>query len=382
MMSKTAFVYGARGPTFLSGSPYYFARALEAYGEARNAFRVVDLPPRRTRELPITFATWCLSSGSRRNTLFLLSKERHDASGRGLIFPASTLPYVIAFTQCVPENILACRRNRPESRLIYYLDATLLDLFETFDYARNPPAGLQQKMLRDELNGYQLADLLVVFHDGVRNRLVADYRVDSSKVWVLGRGVNLDPGRAVSAQSPLRDSQNARLRMMVVGRGPRRKGVFKLIEAIDALEPDEQSKLVLTIAGPKVRELPQRQYLRRLGFIAAHERDHLIAEMQASNLGVLLSEAEGYPGSIWEFLSLGVPVWVSRLPYLAPALQGYPVMFEDLPLTRPALVSRLRSFLHDPQTLSSLRNSDHTSAAEALTWTRPGAQLGEYIINH
>ena len=101
--------------------------------------------------------------------------------------------------------------------------------------------------------------------------------------------------------------------MMVVGKGPRRKGVFKLIDAIDALEPHEQNKLLLSVAGPDPGELPERSYLRRLGFICAGERDRLVSEMHSSDIGVLLSEAEGYPGSVWEFLSLGVPVWVSEI---------------------------------------------------------------------
>ena len=43
--SKTAFVYGARGPTFISGWPYYFAKALQTYGRERNTFSVVDVAP-------------------------------------------------------------------------------------------------------------------------------------------------------------------------------------------------------------------------------------------------------------------------------------------------------------------------------------------------
>ena len=39
-----------------------------------------------------------------------------------------------------------------------------------------------------------------------------------------------------------------------------------------------------------------------MGFIRAHQREKLADEMAASDLGVLLSEAESLPGAIWSFL--------------------------------------------------------------------------------
>jgi glycosyltransferase involved in cell wall biosynthesis len=379
MTTKTAFVYGARSKTFFSGTPYYLARALEAFGKKHNAFNVIDIAPRRTREVPLTYLRWCLESGSIRNPLFLLSQRYHNRSGRGLTVPRDTSPYfIMVCCQCPPASIRACRRDRADARIILYLDATLLDLFESFDYAIAPPPLLKRKMLRDEKSSYAQADLIVVFHAGVRDRLINDYGVAPEKIWIIGRGVNLDFDVVSRAKVPRRSLLDHKLHMMVVGKGAKRKGVYRLIDAIDTLLPTEQSRLVLTVAGPDKNELPGRPYLRPLGFVSQDQRDYLAGEMAASDLGVLLSDADSLPGSVWEFLALGVPVWVSRLPCIGPALKGYPAIIEDLSLGTPALAARLRTFLHQPEILATLVASNLKSV-DALSWDGPAEFLGQYI---
>jgi len=375
---KTAFIYGARSKTFFSGTPYYLSRALEALGNKHNAFNVIDVAPRRVREVPLTYLRWCMESVTTRSALFLLSQRYHNRSGRGLTVPDDVRPYFIVFAQCLPASILAHRRARADARIIFYLDATLLDLFETFDYAIDPPPLLRRRMLHDEKSGYAQADLFGVFHEGVRNRLINDYGVPTEKIWTIGRGVNLDFNDASQLEIQRRSSLDHKFHMMVVGRGPKRKGVYRLIEAIDTLSPDEQSRLVLTLAGPDKKELPSRPYLRPLGFVSADQRNYLAREMAASDLGVLLSSAESLPGSICEFLALGVPVWVSKLPCVSSTLKGYPAILEDISFGTPALAARLRSFLHQPGILADLLASN-TRPRKDLIWDAPAEFFGQYI---
>ena len=70
MIRKIAFVYGTRGRTGASGTPYYFARALEAFGKKTNAFDEIDVVPERFREVLPTYLRWCLQSRSTRFRLF------------------------------------------------------------------------------------------------------------------------------------------------------------------------------------------------------------------------------------------------------------------------------------------------------------------------
>ena len=210
--------------------------------------------------------------------------------------------------------MLAYRRTHRDARIIVYTDMTCLYYPLLNPPLLNPPRCVRERMIRDEKNGYAQADLIAVFHEDVRAQMIGCYDVPPEKVRVIGRGVNLEreilDRRVIQRRSDL----DHKFHMMVVGRPAKLKGVYRLIEAIDSLSPDEQSRLVLTVAGPKKNELPARPYLRPMGFIRAHQREKLADEMAASDLGVLLSEVESLPGSICEFLALKVPVWVSTTP--------------------------------------------------------------------
>lgn len=376
---KAVFVYGSRSPTFLSGTPYYFARALEELAREEKRFEVFDLAPRRVRELPFTFARWCLTYGTRRSALFLLSREYHDAGLRYLPARLGEKPCFIAFTQSVPRSLLEARA-RHGAQLVLYLDATFGDLFDTFDYAAHPPPKLRRALLQAERDTYAQVDQFAVFHPAVRDRLVSDYGIETTKIQVMGRGVNLEASLLQRRRTAVpTGGKSGRLRLMVVGRGPKRKGVFKLIDAIDQLSQDEQRQIILTVAGPALQELPERSYLRSLGFISAQRRDYLTQEMAEADLGVLLSEADSHPGSVWEFLSLGVPVWVSRLPHISEALAGFSAVIEDLPLNDESLVRQLRAFLHQPDQLIALRQTNSRPLAD-LTWAGPVRRIADYIL--
>jgi glycosyltransferase involved in cell wall biosynthesis len=371
-------LYGARSKTWLSGTPYYLARAIEANGKEDLAFDVIDIGPKRVREVPLTYLRWCLATGNRRAHLFLFSQEYYDRSGRDIVVPDDVTPYFLIWGQCIPASVLAYRRNRPDSRIIVYNDVTLHELMAMFDYASDIPVGLRNRLVRDEKKGYAQADFIAVFHEQNRTHLVRDYAVPAQKIRVIGRGVNLGPELANRPAVNKRSALDHKFHMMVVGCGPRRKGVFRLIEAIDALTPKERNSFVLTVAGPEPSELPSRPYLRPLGFLDHERREELASEMAASDLGVLLSEADSLPGSIWEFLALKVPVWVSKLPCIEATLEGYPAIIEDLSRGMPSLTARLRSFLGNSDLLAGLVAVNSKSLTD-LTWEAPAKFFGEYI---
>ena len=376
---KVAFVYGARDKTWSSGTPYYLARALEDLGKKTNAFDVIDIAPKRVyREVLPTYLRWCLESGSTRVALFLLSQRYQNRCVRDMVVPENVRPYFVVWGQCIPSNILTYCRTHRDARIIRYTDATCLDLIESFDWAANPPRRVRERMIRDEKNSYSQADLIAVFHEDVRSRMIRCYDVPPEKISVVGRGVNLERELLNRRTTQRRSDLDHKFHMMVVGRGPKRKGIYRLIEAIDSLSADEQNRLVLTVAGPERNELPARPYLRPTGFISDRQREKLAAKMAASDRGVLLSEAESLPGSIWEFLALQVPVWVSKLPGIVQALNGFPAVIEDLPLSTPALAARLRAFLYHPDVLAALV-AQSKGPLEALTWEGCAEFLGHYI---
>lgn len=379
-MTSSVLVYGARDETFWSGTPYYFASALREYGEAANApFTVQNIGPKRTREVPLAFAQWSLAHRSLRNHLFLLSPQYHDCS-----YPVSQpvpddAAGLVSFSQILPEAFLRHKKANPGFKLVQYIDITLHDLMATFDYAKNPPPSVTASLLKAERAAYALVDRVCVFHEGVADALTSVYGMDRSRITIEGRGVNLSSALLGSQPAKAAGSQIT-LRMALVGKGPKRKGVFSLIEAIDALTPAEQAQIELNLIGPDPSELPKRDYIRALGFIPAEERGRLTEIMRGCDLGVLLSEAEGYPGSVWEFLALGVPVWVTTLPHIEEALTGFPAMFEQLPVKHDSLVQRLRSVLSDPAMLGRLKAAS-TRSPRDLSWAQPAESVGRFMAH-
>jgi glycosyltransferase involved in cell wall biosynthesis len=378
-MSKghRVFVYGARDETFLSGTPFYFSEALQRFGVSTGRFEVVNLGPRRAREAVAQWAAWSARLRCLRPALFLLSQQYHDAS----------LPYLesgpgdvglVSFLQVLPRSVLRHKAANPGFRLIQYVDVTLSQLLEEFDYARDAPTRVRHELLASEREAYRTSDQVMVFHPGTRQAVIEHYGVDPERVHVLGRGVNLPRSVAVDPSPSGGRAAADPMRMMVVGRGAARKGVFRLIAAIDALEPHERARIELHLAGPSQRELPSRPYIRCMGFVGADQRNLLVERMRSMSLGALLSDADSHPGSVWEFLFLGVPVWVSRLPYIEEELRGFPVVVQPFPLAVEDLTRQLRLFLHEPQRLAALRAAAQRPRGD-LSWDRPAQIVGRCV---
>ena len=77
-------------------------------------------------------------------------------------------------------------------------------------------------MIRDEKNGYAQADLIAVFHEDVRAQMIRRYDVPPEKVWVIGRGVNLER-ELLDRRTQQRSDLDHKFHMMVVGRPPNSK---------------------------------------------------------------------------------------------------------------------------------------------------------------
>ena len=193
MIRKVAFVYGTRGRTGASGTPYYFARALEAFGKRTNSFDEIDVVPKRFRKVLPTYLRWCLQSRSTRFQLFWQSQACVDSSARDMVVAENIQPYFIVWgTTCPVQHAgLSPHASRRPDHRVYRHNVPLLSPAQPTNLL-NPPRGVRERMIRDEKNGYAQADLIAVFHEGVRAQMIRDYDVPPEKVWVIGRGVNLE----------------------------------------------------------------------------------------------------------------------------------------------------------------------------------------------
>jgi glycosyltransferase involved in cell wall biosynthesis len=376
-MASKILVYGAKDRTFLSGTPFYFASALREYlALAQPDQQVINYGLKRAREIPAAFLAWSLRHLNFSIAFFLLSPKFHDENLIDAALLSDSVEAFVGFTQVLPTAVIDYKAKHPSFKVVQYLDVTLSDLMEKFDYATRAPKSVRRALIKAETASYRAADRIFVFHPDTKARMVADYGIPEAKVHAVGRGANIEPGEA-TAREP-RAPQAGKLTLAVVGRGPQRKGVFKLIEAIDTMSPELQARIELTLYGPSPDELPVKPYLTVKGFLPASERKRLFEEMQTFDLGVLLSEADSLPGSVWEFLALGVPVWVTELPYMREELDGFPVIFEELPVNIAAVARQLEKLLSDPQSFSRLNGGWHKDPA-SLQWRRQAMTVANYL---
>ena len=69
---------------------------------------------------------------------------------------------------------------------------------------------------------YAQADLIAVFHEDVRAQMIGCYDVPPEKVWVIGRGVNLER-EILDRRTQRRSDLDQKFHMMVVGGAPNSK---------------------------------------------------------------------------------------------------------------------------------------------------------------
>lgn len=376
--TKIVYVYGAKDEVAWSGSPFYFSESLRALAAESEGFSVENLATRRARDVPLAYAKWCATYRSTRIGLFLLSAEFHDRSSVPEP-PEEVRPFFVSFFQRTPRRILEARRARPDARLIQYVDVTFAEYARDFGAAQGCPRAYMRQLVEDETHAYRTSDLICTFRPDTRDVLSSSYGIPSSKIRVLGRGVNLKPGDVGAAASRRAGrAADTPLNLMVVGRAARRKGVFRLIEAIDRLPAAERARLVLTVAGPSIDELPRRPYLRALGFLGADRKQELVEEMARADLGVLLSDAEGLAGSVWEFLALGKPVWVSDLDGMRELARSHPVILEEMPFDPDAIFAKCSAFVRAPGTITGLGRPE--GRYEDLSWRPQARFIRDYVL--
>jgi glycosyltransferase involved in cell wall biosynthesis len=366
---RTIWVYGATDATRLSGSPFYFSQALAQGVEGSSRWAVRNVPIIGMREAPFALARWTLSTGLPPR-FFNLSQAYHDASFALAGSHPEPGDIVISFTQVVPQALRA-----PGIVHAAYADATYSQYLTNFLALSD---GLRQRLLQHVLPAEKAqvaaTSVFFVYTDDTKRSLVEEYGAPADQVVVAGRGANLERS---PPPRPLGDTRE-QLRLMLVGRDFARKGGHALIRAMDMLSERERRRVILVVAGPEASTLPRREYISPLGFVGPECRPKLLNEMAAADLGVLMSSAEGLPGSVWEFLSVGTPVWATRLPGMEEALGGRAAVLEDLPVAVERLAARLRGWLTDRADLERLR-TQALQTRTGLGWDRPAALVVETL---
>lgn len=206
----------------------------------------------------------------------------------------------------------------------FYIDQTMPHYLEGYGLGMDIGGGTIRDILRREGEGYRQAAGIITHSHWAARSVITDYGIAAEKVHVVVPGANLDPEayREWSAQRapPVVDASKP-LQLVFVGKTPLRKGLDRLIRAVQrARRAGAQCQLRVIGCTPELlpMELRTVEGVEWLGFI--HKQQHARAYLDAvasCDVGCLLSHAEAGGMCLREFHALGLAV-------IAPAVGGSP----------------------------------------------------------
>lgn len=226
------------------------------------------------------------------------------------------------FRQTVAEQrILNCFQLYPpsllsdNSDLSFFLDQTLLQLFDTYGIRSEIGHWIAEDALRREREGYQHASHLIMHSDWAKQSLIDDYGIDEKKVSVVVPGANLDP-EAYRLWSEEKDAYpiecSGTVRLVFVGKHPYRKGLDRLLRAFQILVSKRLDCKLFVIGCDRtsvpadLRNIPEVDWL---GFFDKRNAsaDYLKA-VGRCDIGCLLSRSEAGGIGLREYHALGLAV--------------------------------------------------------------------------
>jgi glycosyltransferase involved in cell wall biosynthesis len=201
---------------------------------------------------------------------------------------------------------------------VFYIDMTLLQLFDFYQQRATVGHAIAHEAVRREKEGYQSAKLVVCHSRWTAESIIRDYGIGSDKVKVVVPGANLDRDAylAWDKEAQKRDrktlNRNHPLKLVFVGKYWQRKGLDRLLEALQLVQ--KRGFVVdLTVIGCQKTDLPERLQetpkVAWYGFVDKRRQFNEFLNMIASSdIGCLLSRAEAGGMALREFHALGLVV--------------------------------------------------------------------------
>jgi glycosyltransferase involved in cell wall biosynthesis len=299
-MSMPIMMLGPNGRTGFSGWPHYLMCALQKVAAADQSVSCVDLKINR-----FSAVLWgAIRRSSRR--FYGISQPFLDRAIDG-IPNISRHKWIVCF-QIVPSKLI-------DSHAEYYMYVDMTLDYYMSNYGLRFSKEIAQCMLDAERRSYESARGVFCFEEETKWEIVKKFALSSDKIHVVGRGVNID-------------EIDAPFTIGFVGRDPLRKGLHKLVSAIDEFDENERSGLRVMVIGPKRHEVPRRPYIDYRGYFGEPDRRLFVDTIKSVDVGFLASDGDSMPGGVFELLSLGKPVITTKLPGLSKC-QSQRIVFID-----------------------------------------------------
>jgi len=205
---------------------------------------VCPIPLKRLREMWPSYIWWALKARTIEPPAFFFSEEYHQASLAEIPVHIGGDTAVISFTDLLAPSILEKLRSANNRHFYIYRDATYIQLLDDFKYGRTIVGQKRTDLIARETEMYHLARRLFVFDSVIKDILISRYKIEEAKICVAGRGLNMSRAEfemAAAVRHANRSSSDGPIVFTIIGKDARRKGVYQVIEAIDALSFGEKN---------------------------------------------------------------------------------------------------------------------------------------------
>lgn len=285
----------------------------------------------------------------------------------GPLHPEARGNIVINCFQLFPPSVT----RDPSIEKWLFIDQTLRQLFDYYALRSTIGKEIARVAVANEEQGYSQCAGVIAHSAWAARSVIEDYGVESGRVFVAVPGANLDAGayaaweQAGPTGTVLKRSADDPLRLVFVGKEPFRKGLDRLLRALQIVR-SRGSACTLSVVGCLQTELPRAlQHVAGvswLGFIDKRRDAARFLQLVASHdVGCLLSRAEAGGIGLREYHALGLAA-------LAPDTGGAPehALAGASLLVKPgenddAIADRILQLEGDPTLLGQMK---------ALAWSR------------
>jgi glycosyltransferase involved in cell wall biosynthesis len=218
---------------------------------------------------------------------------------------------VISHYQLLPARDLL----KLSIKMSYYIDTTLNDLFQTHEMVPWLNERVVKVAIEKECEGYWSADRVVTMASWVRASLSGTYGLPTERIFTVLPGANLPEkeirvrlGKGTPSIIPDRFTEDRRLRIGFTGKDWKRKGLPRLVAAVEILNRMGIPSEVVVIGGIPKRYRTHR-VVRATGFIdKSREISRFIQAVGSCDIGCAPSHEEPLGIAPLEYLRLGIPI--------------------------------------------------------------------------
>lgn len=299
----------SKSDTF-GGSPYYLMSGMRTIGLNPSPIDSVSPGGRASRRL-----AWNILEVIKGRGYGGYQYSESFLSEVAAVMPQQGQGVIINMFQLYEKNFF----DRTSLIKTFYIDQTLTQLFDGYGETSHISEVHRREAILEERRQYLQCDRIFCKQPWVARHVIAHYGVSADKVKVIIPGANVEIERygqwAATQATKVAHSGSAergQLKLVFVGKDWKRKGLDRLIDAIQLL-PDHANRFMLSIIGVERRDLPkqyaQATWIKVQGRInKAKEIDRFFEILSAADVGVLLSRAEAGGSSLREFQLVGLGV--------------------------------------------------------------------------